>query len=186
MGGRPMGGRYVSVYLRKSFRVPRAALRRGQGLLLRAFYDDGFVAYLNGREIQRANLHGSPGSHVSFDALASFEHEAEEFEEFEVPLRLLHTGRNTLAIQVHQTVLTSSDLSLDVELAVVEKLPSGSREIGAPSPAAAESLTRSLADATAERTSSFFMPQPPAIESPGSSRATWVRPAARSLRCPYH
>lgn len=122
-----MMGRYVSVFLRKSFPLPQAVLGRAQRLVLRVSYDDGFVARLNGQEVQRQNMPGRPGSHVPFNALASVQHEAEGFDEYELPVAVLQPGLNTLAVQVHQVNYSSSDLSLDAELVLVEYVPPAAR-----------------------------------------------------------
>jgi len=53
-----MEDNYVSVYIRRTFEVadPEAL----EELVLSVWYDDGFVAYLNGAEIARNNVSGSP------------------------------------------------------------------------------------------------------------------------------
>ncbi len=89
-------------------------------LRLRIRYDDGFVAYLNGTEVARANLDGVP---PAFDELATATHEITggegvfdeviDLTEFRNSLR---NGRNVLAIQVHNNTLGSSDMSLSAEL----------------------------------------------------------------------
>ena len=47
---------YLSVFLRKRFRVDD--LNAAGQLAFQAMYDDGFVAYINGREVARANMEG--------------------------------------------------------------------------------------------------------------------------------
>jgi hypothetical protein len=89
-------------------------------LRLRIRYDDGFVAYLNGTEVARANLDGVP---PAFDELATATHEITggegvfdeviDLTEFRNSLR---NGRNVLAIEVHNNTLGSSDMSLSAEL----------------------------------------------------------------------
>ena len=51
----------ISVYLRKQFSIDDTSLI--QGLILDVDYDDGFIAYINGVEIARANINGSPPSY---------------------------------------------------------------------------------------------------------------------------
>jgi TolA-binding protein/tetratricopeptide (TPR) repeat protein len=126
-----MRGQYGSVFLRRSFTVPAALLSGARQLIIRAYYDDGFAAHLNGVEVARGNLPGPRGAPVPYNALAESSHEAEEYEEMEIPLRSLRAGRNTLALQVHQATLSSSDLSIDAELAVIESLPPGDPEAAA-------------------------------------------------------
>jgi len=103
---------YVSVFLRKVFAVADAAAIND--LILRVDYDDSFVAYLNGTEVARAGLSGNP---PAFDRTGS-SHEAGTPVEFDITgdRGLLVDGLNTLAIQVHNTDYTSSDVSMIPEL----------------------------------------------------------------------
>jgi len=104
-----------SILLRKKFTITNAASVRQ--LILHIDYDDGFVAYLNGVEIGRAQMLNL-GALPRFDVLASGQHEALIYqgqmpEKFMVtnPALILKTGENILSIQVHNYDPTSSDLS---------------------------------------------------------------------------
>lgn len=104
----------ISVFLRKKFTV--SDLKNMKSLWLHMDYDDGFVAYLNGTEICRSGM-GVAGSAVAFNTTAS-SHEAVIYsggspEGFNVSefISLLNETSNVLAIQVHNTNATSSDLS---------------------------------------------------------------------------
>jgi len=70
-------------------------------------YDDGFVAYLNGEEIARGNM---PAGVVRFDTAASRSLEPTSVS-FEVPVKLLRSGRNVLSVSVHNFDIDSSDLT---------------------------------------------------------------------------
>ena len=108
---RDMRGRYTSVYVRTAFE-----LMEGQGidsLYLYVNFDDGFVAYLNGRKIAAASVTQADGKtriHL---------HEARGHEEFAIPKagRVLKPGWNVLAIEGHNATIDSSDFSLDPILA---------------------------------------------------------------------
>jgi hypothetical protein len=102
---------YWSVAARKVFTMTQAKLDSFDLLVLGVNFDDGFVAYLNGAEVARAFMPGVPGTPVPFDTPAQ-SHEAGAEEPFEIPKSLLKPGQNVLAIQGHNTVLTSSDFSL--------------------------------------------------------------------------
>ncbi|MCE2681935.1 MAG: CotH kinase family protein, partial [Cryomorphaceae bacterium] len=111
----------TSVYLRRSFTLTNVA--DIQRLILHMDYDDGFVAYLNGVEIARANL-GVTGTLTPFNTLAS-SHEALGYQgmpidDFEIPYAvfssLLVAGENVLAIQVHNTAANSTDLTSNAYL----------------------------------------------------------------------
>ena len=110
-----MRGRYLTLYTRKSFRAEPP--RPGARLVLRVDYDDGFVAYLNGKEAARSNV-GAPGVEPRFDEAAIAKHEAGSAEDFDLGLatEVLRTGENLLAVELHNESLTSSDASLIVEL----------------------------------------------------------------------
>lgn len=107
----------TSVYIRTRFEVPdplRFAL-----LTLRMRYDDGFVAYLNGVEIARANAQGS--SPLAWDSGASAAHsdsEAVEFVSFDITSHIgdLRNGTNVLAVHGLNQGSSSSDLLIAPEL----------------------------------------------------------------------
>ena len=107
----------VSVYLRIDFElVDTSVIHYG---ILHADYDDGFVAYLNGVEIARSDFFGTVGNPPDFFETADF-HEATLYQGG-VPEdyllsgpsfnSLIREGANTLAIQVHNQDISSSDLS---------------------------------------------------------------------------
>jgi hypothetical protein len=104
----------MSVYMRKKFTL--TDLQNLKSMWLHMDYDDGFVAYLNGTEICRASM-GQAGSAVTFNTAAN-SHEANIYngglpDGFDISqyINLLNENENVLAIQVHNTNLTSSDLS---------------------------------------------------------------------------
>ncbi|MEZ4238873.1 MAG: CotH kinase family protein [Myxococcota bacterium] len=103
-----------TVYARITFTLTDDALDALQAVALHVDYDDGFVAYLNGAEIARANV-ASDGP-PPWDAPATASHEALLYqggapERFDVPPSALVTGVNTLAVEVHDSA-ESSDLTL--------------------------------------------------------------------------
>jgi PKD repeat protein len=105
---------YLSVYARRWFFVPDPALV--SELRLDISYDDGFVAYLNGTEIARANVPAGQTHTTEADD----SHEANGFETFDVTAHrgLLVRGANVLAIEGHNTSIGSNDFSLHPELLV--------------------------------------------------------------------
>ncbi|HVR72898.1 MAG TPA: DUF1800 family protein, partial [Planctomycetota bacterium] len=110
---------YMSVFLRRTFQVPDPAAI--EGLIARVDYDDGFVMYLNGTEVARRNLSGNP---PAYNAAASAR-EAGSAEDINITSRknLLVAGSNLIAIQVHNTTIDSSDLTMIPELLNRELLP---------------------------------------------------------------
>jgi hypothetical protein len=80
-------------------------------------YDDGFVAYLNGTEVDRRNFNGTPTSSSSASA-SHPDSAAVEFETIDIStaLDLLQQGSNLLAIQGLNSSATSPDFLISAEL----------------------------------------------------------------------
>jgi len=104
------------VFMRKKFNIANPS--DVAQLILHLDYDDGFVAYLNGQEIARANMIDR-GQYPDYSALATGQHEAVIYqgiipEKFVIdnPSALLKAGENVLAIQGHNVFSTSTDLSV--------------------------------------------------------------------------
>lgn len=107
-----------SLYLRIKFEI--FDLSEIGGCVLHVDYDDAFVAYLNGHEIARANI---SGDYPSFNQQANYAHEAQMYsgglpEQFIFSKKYLVEGNNILALQVHNIVATSNDLSSTTYLSV--------------------------------------------------------------------
>ncbi len=114
MMANPTGGitGYSTVYLRKVFNVANPATI--DQLQYRIDFDDGYVAYLNGTEIARANVTGSP----LFNSVASASREAGIQDSVDVTAfkNLLQPGNNVLAVVGLNATIDSSDFSLIPEL----------------------------------------------------------------------
>ncbi len=99
----PLG--IVTYYFRTTFEFSSGEERR---LVLQSLHDDGIVVYLNGAEIHRSNMANGP---VVFDTLAFRSvgnARPSDFEE--VSAENLRDGTNTLAVEIHQSRLTSNDV----------------------------------------------------------------------------
>ncbi|MHC4325030.1 MAG: right-handed parallel beta-helix repeat-containing protein, partial [Planctomycetota bacterium] len=104
---------YVSVYIRKEFAA--SSLPADEVIKLEIDYDDGFIAYLNGTEIARDNM---PAGTASYNTSSAGSHEAGSPETFVLGTagKLLNEGTNILAIEGHNTSMSSSDFSLNPAL----------------------------------------------------------------------
>jgi len=114
-----------SVYTRIKFNI--SDIDNLVSLILDVDYDDGFVAYINGIEVARANINGTP---PLFDAGTLVDHEAQMYdggkpERFLIdnPDSILNDGENILSIQLHNIGATSSDLTLIPFLSAVFSAP---------------------------------------------------------------
>ncbi|HET6409694.1 MAG TPA: chitobiase/beta-hexosaminidase C-terminal domain-containing protein, partial [Chthoniobacteraceae bacterium] len=111
-----------SVYMRREFTITQAQYDALTATSLTVDWDDGYVLYLNGYEISRANLGGAPGSFVPYNTPAS--NHGGQFEggqnnpaavvSIPVVRNLLRVGRNVISAQLHNSSTGSSDLLLDV------------------------------------------------------------------------
>ena len=113
-------------------------------LTLNMRYDDGFIAYINGTEVQRVLFAGTP----AWNSRADGNHEAQSIEFFDISSHLgdLHRGHNILAIQGLNVSASSSDFIISAGLTAGQS--SSPIEGGIP-PAAIEytkpiTLTRSV------------------------------------------
>ncbi|MDB6034956.1 MAG: hypothetical protein JWM16_5294, partial [Verrucomicrobiales bacterium] len=112
--GTNINARYITAYFRKAFVVSNPSTF--SGLLLRLIRDDGAVVYLNGVEVLRNNL--QPGQ-VSWNSLAPLTiNPPDESTPVETNLSssLLLVGTNVVAVEMHQSSITSSDASFDLAL----------------------------------------------------------------------
>ncbi len=112
----PMQDNYSSLFLRQTFNVADPAA--WDQLEARVDYDDGFILWINGKELLRINVDGFPETPVAFDALALGGHEAGVYEGFSLPdpAAYLVAGPNVVAVQVFNTTLGSTDLKFDLEI----------------------------------------------------------------------
>ncbi|MFM7618405.1 MAG: CotH kinase family protein, partial [Bacteroidota bacterium] len=113
----------TSVFLRKTFNLSDVATI--EFLKLYMDYDDGFVAYINGVEIARANV-GAVGTPPAFNSFAAGNHEANGYQGIALDgyvvnmsalEGILVSGENVLAIQVHNATANSSDITSNAYLA---------------------------------------------------------------------
>ncbi len=108
-------------YIRIPFNVTNTELT---SLKLRVRYDDGFIAYLNGREVKRVNF--NPTSTATWNSTATSPGHANslavQFEEFDISqyIYALRSGSNILAIQGLNVSADNSDFLIDAELIGVE------------------------------------------------------------------
>jgi hypothetical protein len=108
-----LGEKIITFYFRHTFNVADAGAY--SNLLVRLQRDDGAVVYLNGVEVFRSNM---PEGVIEYSTLA-FLAQDDGAGIFARPIdrSLLISGDNLLAVEVHQSSATSSDISFDLELA---------------------------------------------------------------------
>jgi len=110
-----MHSNYTTVYIRRTFEIEQADTIAEIGLMIA--YDDGFIAYLNGKEVVRTGVGSGSGRKArdikTHDANGRYDYFA--FKDYE---KYLKDGVNVLAIEGHNKDLESSDFTLDPYLIV--------------------------------------------------------------------
>ncbi|HUR28269.1 MAG TPA: hypothetical protein VM509_08775, partial [Planctomycetota bacterium] len=113
--GPSASNKYITTYFRKQFTVANPALY--QSLSVHLLRDDGAAVYVNGVEIVRSNLvANAPVVFNSFAPVAVANSDEDRFFPFYAPSSMLVAGTNVIAVEIHQNSVTSSDISLDLEL----------------------------------------------------------------------
>lgn len=110
-----------SIFIRHKFQIENT--NNLKNVLLHIDYDDGFVAYLNGKEIVRKNM--STIVHPNYAELATESHEALLKgngipEAFILDKDLLANDSNIFCIQVHNQTHTSQDVTARFWISVEE------------------------------------------------------------------
>ena len=107
-----MRGNYSTVYVRADFDVPD--VNDVDTFLLNIIFDDGFVAYLNGTEVARHNITGTPPPYTAeTGSSGGFENGDPSTFDLTSVKNLLTNGTNTLAVQlINASIGGSSDSSL--------------------------------------------------------------------------
>jgi len=108
--------KYPTAYFRTTFELANPLPSR---LILELVADDGAVVWLNGRKVKKLNM---PGGVVQYDTLANSHREGEPAVPRSIPAwasNFFVEGTNTLAVEVHQAAVQSSDLSFDLRLVAI-------------------------------------------------------------------
>jgi ferric-dicitrate binding protein FerR (iron transport regulator) len=117
----PQNKKHITTYLRKSFSV--SEVKNFRSIQAKFIRDDGVVVYVNGVEAFRS---GMPSGEISSATSAAPRTSGGESTVYEasVNAELLRDGENILAVELHQSRGSSSDIFLDLELtASIEENP---------------------------------------------------------------
>ncbi len=110
--GGDAGAKYTTTWFRKSTNV--ADETKYDQLRVRLRRDDGAVVYLNGVEIARSNM--PSGTITATTYSSSTINDESIIYQYTVSVAPLKTGTNVLAVEIHQSSGTSSDIYFDIEL----------------------------------------------------------------------
>ena len=107
-----MPNQYTTVFFRKFFTVPNPKDISELDLIID--YDDGFIVWINGKEV----LNVGGGDDPDYDSLATVGHESGTFETFALqdPSSFLIKGQNVISIMGLNVGMNSSDFLMNSEL----------------------------------------------------------------------
>jgi len=112
--GGSSSNKHITTYFRYQFDLIDASLYKS--LLLELLRDDGAVVYLNGTEVVRDNM---PSGAISYQTKASSAvagSSEDQYQQYTLTASALKNGSNTLAVEIHQSSGSSSDISFDLAL----------------------------------------------------------------------
>jgi len=104
--------KYITTYFRKTITVADASLFTNYSLSVKR--DDGIVLYINGTEKYRSNMPAGAPAYTTLASNAS--DDGNTWQTATLASGSLVTGTNVLAVEIHQTAVTSSDISFDLSL----------------------------------------------------------------------
>ena len=126
----PSTARNVTFYFRKAFNVTSAQLNSLEGddpfyqILLGLQRDDGAVIYINGQELHRDNM---PSGEITWSTLATSSaggtSELKFFESSPEGTGKLVSGKNVIAVEVHQSSPGSSDAGFNMWMSAFNVAP---------------------------------------------------------------
>jgi len=110
--------KYITTYFRKKMTVINP--NEFTSVTLRLMRGDDAIVYINGVETIRSNM---PTGTIGYQTTAFGATETDEMNylDYTIPVSAFIKGENTIAVEVHQTSITSSDLSFDMELVATTK-----------------------------------------------------------------
>lgn len=109
----------TAYYFRHDFNYSGSPARTA--LSLRLLLDDGALIYLNGAEVHRENMPSGAVTHGTF--AESTVVDAALSSEILIPVTNLLQGANTIAVEVHQATVGSSDMVFSAILTATEQPP---------------------------------------------------------------
>jgi Calcineurin-like phosphoesterase/Purple acid Phosphatase, N-terminal domain len=109
----PTGNKYITTYFRHTVNIANTALY--SDFTLNLIRDDGAVVYVNGTQVAISNMPASPGYTTVASSNVSGAAESQVFS-FTISTASFVNGNNTIAVEIHQDVASSSDVSFNLQL----------------------------------------------------------------------
>ena len=121
--------KHVTTYFRRSFVISDPA--EFTDLLCSLIRDDAGIVHLNGQEVFRSENLPAPPSQITYQTLAIGQAAEDEVDAFIIPASNLRAGTNVLAVEIHQQLLNSSDISFNFEMIGLPAIPRNQSPVAA-------------------------------------------------------
>ena len=105
------GPKFITTYFRKVINIPDVSAFGGYTLSVKR--DDGVVVYINGVEVFRNNIAAGAVNYMTLATSAV--DDGNTPQTINLPASVCSNGNNTIAVEIHQTNNTSSDITMDLE-----------------------------------------------------------------------
>lgn len=113
----PCATRWTTSYFRNSVRISSQQMAYHKSVIINFKRDDGVVIYVNGKALSPGDANLSPTA-VTFSTFATNASPEYTWQTIVVPNdgSYFRLGENTIAVELHQTTATSSDLYFDMDI----------------------------------------------------------------------
>ncbi len=126
VNGGPSGSRFITTYFRRAFSITSTAAYTGYRIRVRR--DDGVVVYVNGTEVYRSNMPTGAISSTTRASTAASD-DGGTLLTANIAAGAFVNGNNVVAVEIHQSGPTSSDISFDLELTGITPAAGGLNEV---------------------------------------------------------
>jgi hypothetical protein len=132
----PCANRWTTYYFRKTILAPQLANPVYQSILINYRRDDGVIIYVNGKEIIPRDA-GMPSGTITNETFASNASLEYQWHTVVIPndgtyfRKTPFNATNTVAVELHQNSLTSSDTQFDMEIVLSQDLLTSPTRISA-------------------------------------------------------
>ena len=109
--GSNSNNKHITTYFRKTISISDLSLFTGIKMNIKR--DDGIVVYVNGVQVYIDNITSNP-THTTLASLAN--DDGNSVLTTVLPTSFFLSGNNVIAVEIHQTSNTSSDITFDMEL----------------------------------------------------------------------
>ena len=106
------GTKFITTYFRKQITIANPLAYTSFNMSVKR--DDGIIVYINGTEVYANNI--TSGALYTDLASSGASDDGEAVLTVNLPVSSFSTGVNTIAVEIHQSSASSSDISFDMEL----------------------------------------------------------------------